>query len=393
MTRCTMPAMSAAEPRHRVLLADDDDAVRRVYARVLEHAGYDVDTASDGREALSWIKTVSYDTIVSDIDMPGLTGVQLLRAVRECDLDVPVILVTGAPAIDTATRAVEYGAFRYLLKPVDAPVLAEAVKRAVRMKALAEVKREALALLGAEGRDLGDRAALEARFDRALAAAWMAFQPIVSWSEKRAVAYEALLRTDEKTLQNPLDFLAAAERLGRLHDLGRMVRARVAEAAQGQDAPADVELFVNVHTRDLEDEELARPLAHLAERVVMEITERASLDGVKDLPRRVLALREAGFRVAIDDLGAGYAGLTSFTLLEPDIVKIDMSLVRNVDSRPTQRRVIGSMVRLCDDLGMRVICEGVETPGERDALLATGCDLFQGYLFARPGRGFPEPKF
>jgi EAL domain-containing protein (putative c-di-GMP-specific phosphodiesterase class I) len=91
----------------------------------------------------------------------------------------------------------------------------------------------------------------------------------------------------------------------------------------------------------------------------------------------------------VDDLGSGYAGLSSFSILEPEFVKLDLSLVRGIDRSKRRQTVIRSMLTLCQrELGMRVICEGVETAAERDALAGVGCDLLQGYLFARPSRGF-----
>jgi EAL domain-containing protein (putative c-di-GMP-specific phosphodiesterase class I) len=123
--------------------------------------------------------------------------------------------------------------------------------------------------------------------------------------------------------------------------------------------------------------------------VVLEITERSSLDEVKDARRRVAALREMGFRIAVDDLGAGYAGLSSFTLLEPEIVKLDMSLIRDIHITSTKQKVVRSMTALSKDMGMTVVAEGVETQAERDCLVDLGCDLLQGFLFAKPGRAFP----
>ena len=109
-------------------------------------------------------------------------------------------------------------------------------------------------------------------------------------------------------------------------------------------------------------------------------------------PFRGTLLRELGFRIAVDDLGAGYAGLSSFSQLEPEFVKLDMSLVRGVDASTRKRSVIRAMAQLCThDLTIEVISEGVETTQERDALTQEGCDLLQGYLFAKPGRGFPMP--
>jgi EAL domain-containing protein (putative c-di-GMP-specific phosphodiesterase class I) len=91
----------------------------------------------------------------------------------------------------------------------------------------------------------------------------------------------------------------------------------------------------------------------------------------------------------VDDLGAGYSGLSSFSQVEPDIVKLDMSLIRGVDASLAKSSLVKAMISLCsDELGVRVVCEGVETTAERDTLQRIGGDLLQGYLFAKPGSGF-----
>jgi EAL domain-containing protein (putative c-di-GMP-specific phosphodiesterase class I) len=105
-----------------------------------------------------------------------------------------------------------------------------------------------------------------------------------------------------------------------------------------------------------------------------------------DIRQRVAALRSLGYRIAIDDLGAGYAGLTSFAHLEPDVVKVDRSLVQDIGSDRTKQKLLSSLAQLCGQLDMSVICEGIETSEERDTLLTLDCDLLQGYLFARPER-------
>ena len=187
----------------------------------------------------------------------------------------------------------------------------------------------------------------------------------------------------------PYHFFGAAERLGRLPDLGRAVRQGAAERMN--ELPDDVLMFINVHPRELDDEQLYAPdspLAPFAGRVVLEITERAPLDGVRDLTDRMCRLRDMGFRLAVDDLGAGYAGLATFSQLQPEIVKMDMSLVRGVDQDPTKAAVIRSMRQLCTDLGILVVAEGVETTAERDALIHAGCPLLQGYLYGKPEPGF-----
>ncbi len=103
------------------------------------------------------------------------------------------------------------------------------VARAVRLHQMARVKREALEMFQLEGKHLGDRAGLEARFATALETLWIAYQPIVSWSRRTTFACEALVRNEEPTLRSPPDLFEAAERLGRVQELGRTVRERVAQ--------------------------------------------------------------------------------------------------------------------------------------------------------------------
>jgi EAL domain-containing protein (putative c-di-GMP-specific phosphodiesterase class I)/CheY-like chemotaxis protein len=394
-------------PQHeelRLLLVDDDPAILRAYGNVLARHGATVETASNGREADERVKADAFDVIVSDISMPQMTGIEFIKAVRAHDLDVPVILMTGGTGplefdLATAIRAVEYGAFRYLSKPVMDQELWESVLSAARLHKMAKLKHEALELPGgtlssrSRGR-LGERAALEARFSAGMRLMWMAFQPIVGCQGRLVFGYEALLRSDEPLMKSPADILDAAERLGRLHELGRAVRDRVAAAAP--EAPPGTKLFVNLHSADLNDEALYSadaPLSKIASRVVLEVTERASLYGVEGISARVARLKALGFEIAIDDLGAGYAGLTSFTQLEPQVAKLDMSLVRGVDTDPRRQSIVRSMKNLCDELGMLVVAEGVETPAERGMLESLGCNLLQGYLFGRPERGFEAPRW
>jgi EAL domain-containing protein (putative c-di-GMP-specific phosphodiesterase class I) len=377
--------------RIAVLVVEDEPALRRAYARALGAQGFEVSTAPDGETAFCIAEAATIDCIVSDITMPGFDGLELLRRIREKNLDVPVILVTGYPAVDSAAKAVEHGAFRYLQKPVEPDELAKAVGQAARVYRMACLRREAYQYLQRVGHPIGDRAGLEAHFERALAGLWMAFQPIVSWSERRVVAYEALVRSTDQTFPHPGALLDAAERLGRLDDLGRAIRHAVSEVVRA--APEGLGFFVNLHSQDLMDDSLFSPssqLSSVAGRVVLEITERASLDRVDDVRERVATLRHLGYRIAVDDLGAGYAGLTSFAQLEPEVVKLDMALVRNIHLEPTKAALVESMANVCRQMNVAVVAEGVESEAERDVLATAGCGLFQGYLFGKPVAGLSD---
>jgi EAL domain-containing protein (putative c-di-GMP-specific phosphodiesterase class I) len=377
--------------RARILVVDDEEALARALGRMLTLAGYDVATAPDGMRAVDLLAGAPFDAIVSDIDMPRMNGIQFLKNVRQRDAEVPVILMTGNPDIGSAVDAVAHGALQYIIKPVDLENLRKVIARAVSLNRMAKLKRSAFDLVSNGGLGASDLLALEASYDRALGTLWMAYQPIVRVSDRSLFGYEALLRSEEPALPHPGAVLDAAERLGRLDDLGRAVRA--AACAPLSTAPGEATLFVNLHSQDLMDDALLSsksPLSVCAKRVVLEITERASLDAVKDVRSKLTDLRRMGFRIAIDDLGAGYAGLTSFATLEPEFVKLDMSLVRDVDRSHTKEKLVRSMTSLCKELGMMVVAEGVETTQERDLLAVLGCDFFQGYLFARPGRAFPS---
>ena len=379
------PSGADAPSRGRVLVVDDDVPTARGFARILASAGFAVTVAHDGAEAADLARAASFDAILSDIAMPNMDGLALLRAIREHDVDVPVILITGGPAIESAVEAMEYGALLYLIKPIEAQPLEDAVTRAVRLRQMARIKREALALFDIDSRSLGARAGLEARFENALATLWVAYQPIVSWSAQHVFAHEALVRNKEPTLRAPPDLFEAAERLGRLQELGRTIRDRVAQTAD--ELPTGGLLFVNVHAMELDDDMLfsaAAPLSRHAAKVVLEITERAPIERIRDVGTRVAQLRALGYRIAVDDLGAGYAGLASFAHLEPEVVKVDMSLIRGLDRSPMKQKLLSSIVALCHELGIQMIAEGIETEAERDTLVNLGGDLCQGYLFARP---------
>jgi len=374
----------------KVLVVDDDAPLRRASARVLGAEGFEVVQAEDGEEALRLLAAGDFDVVVSDVMMPRTTGLQLLRAIRERDLELPVILMTGAPSMEAALEAKHHGALHYLTKPVDSERLVSAVTRAERLRRLAIAKRIAMDALDSMLPRAGDRAGLENSFKLALDTLWIAYQPIVEASTQQLYGYEALMRSREASLPHPGAVLDAAERLGRVPDVGRRVRGLVTRP-MAQTAPA-VNLFVNLHASDLADPTLASatsPLAPLASRTILEITERATLEGIDDVEDKIAALREMGFRIAIDDLGAGYAGLTSFASLEPEVVKLDMTLVRDIEKSDTKRKLVASMIDVCHDLGVLVVAEGIETVSERKVLVDLKCDLLQGYLLGRPGEPFP----
>lgn len=373
-----------APARLRVLLVDDDRPMRTALARLLEHAGFAPLTAASVDEARKVLADETVDVIVSDINMPGSSGLQFLAEVRDRDASLPFILMTAAPQLESAVLAVNLGAFRYLMKPVDLAELEATVRKAGLARSFARLQKEALDAVRSED---AARASESRLVDDALAGLWMAWQPITSHRGTQLFAFEALLRSDEPQLSHPERFISSAQRIERGRELSRRVRARVAEAVPS--FPDGALALVNIVADDLADPELcdpASPLSAFASRVVLEITERTKLDASLNLPARVKQLRDMGYRLAVDDLGAGYSGLSSITQLEPSIVKLDMSLIRDIHESMTRRAVVASMVILCQSMNIQIIAEGVEKPEEASALWDLGIELTQGYLFGRPHR-------
>jgi len=369
--------------RGSILVVEHDPL--RPTTNALVRAGFSIRSVSDGVVASQLISSLMFDAVLTDVAVSGLGGLDLLRFIREHGMEVPVLLMTGAPDVETAAQAVEHGAFQYLLRPFPDGRVIDAVEKAVRANRTAKQRKSALSILDEETVETSgvpDRV----RWDNALANLWMAYQPIVLPGGK-LYAYEALVRSDEPTMRGAGEIIDMAEHLKELQELGRKVRAKAGEFAF--EANGSHYLFVNLHADDLLDELLAsrdQPLAQVAPAVVLEITERAALHDIEEAKVKMAELRSMGFRIALDDLGAGYAGLTSFANLRPEIVKLDMALVRDIDKDSIKRKIVGSVTSICRDMGTLVVGEGVETEAERDVLIELGCGLLQGYLFGKPER-------
>jgi EAL domain-containing protein (putative c-di-GMP-specific phosphodiesterase class I) len=367
----------------RVLVVDDEPAIRRVLSEFLSMEGFLVDTAPDGRAAVSCLADQSYDVVISDMKMPRLGGLELLKEVNRLNPEALTIVMTGFGTVESAIHAMKAGAYDYILKPFKVDVvLATILQGLARRRADALVRSSCMHLHVPEATP-----ALKSKFLRAVDRLWLAFQPILDADGSKVFGHEVLLRSDEPNLNDPLQVLEAAELLGSLDQLGRVIRERAVESFV--QLPSDGFLFVNLHPKDLADPALfleSEPLSRVADRVVLEITERSSLEKLDKVTERVAQLRRMGFRIAIDDLGAGYAGLTTFAQLEPEIIKLDMSLVRDVHQNSTKQKVVRSMTKLAREMGARVVAEGVETEAELNAVVSLGCDFVQGFYFARPER-------
>ena len=215
----------------------------------------------------------------------------------------------------------------------------------------------------------------------------MAFQPIVNLDERNVFAQEALVRGVNRE--------SAGEILSRLtpenlYKFDQMCRVKAIGLAAKLDFDALVSINFMPNAVYNPENCLRTTLKAAAEndfpisKIIFEITEVERVKDDNHLKNIVDEYRRQGLKTAIDDFGSGYSGLNLLAMFQPDIIKLDMALIRDIDCHSVKRTIVKNAVRICDDLGITVIAEGIETRGELNVLRDFGINLFQGYYFAKP---------
>lgn len=215
---------------------------------------------------------------------------------------------------------------------------------------------------------------------------YIVFQPIVDLVTGKTFAQEALARSATPLFQGPLDLFAAAVEHELVGKLGRVLRTMAIEGAP------DTPLFVNVNPNEFAEGWLVQPddpIFWHEHPLYLEITESVPISHFAMCHGVLQEIRAKGIALAIDDLGAGFSNLKYISDLSPEIVKIDRELVAGLTRGSRQYRLVEHIIRLCEDLGAKVVAEGIETIVELDAVMAAGAHFGQGYLLARPNTPAP----
>jgi EAL domain-containing protein (putative c-di-GMP-specific phosphodiesterase class I) len=226
-------------------------------------------------------------------------------------------------------------------------------------------------------------------------AVFIEYHPIIVTATEEIYGYEALARGVRRELRSPEVLFEVAEEAGMVWELSRLLRRRAVEGILDELADGQF-LFLNIDPHDFDDptfRNLDPADLGIADpsRVVLEITERTA---IKDYPRfqeYLEAFRSRGFRVAVDDAGSGYAGLGSIANLAPDYIKLDISLIANIDTNFLKQNLVETMVSFANGQGAKVIAEGVERREEFETVKELGVHLTQGFLFHRPRYAPVEP--
>lgn len=383
----------------RVLIADDEAVLRDVLADVIaSEADFElVGAAGDADQAIALAETERPDVALVDVRMPGGGG---LRVAEELRIRVPETRVLAHTAVDdrtTVVRMLERGAVGYLVKGTSPTDLLIAVRRAARGQSsispdvMSGMVRELADRLQQEETETTERQARIERIRRLVAGEGrtVVYQPIVRLHGRALVGMEALTRIQSDEGRPVDQWFLEAGRLGLGTDLElAAVRSAIAGLPR---LPASTFLSVNVSYTTAETDDFFEMAGPVAGRLVVEITEHEPVDDYDRLALALGRLRSEGARIAIDDAGAGFASLRHILLIEPEIIKLDVSLTRGIDSDPRRRALASALISFAEELRLTVVAEGIETESEESALEGLGVAFGQGYFIGRPAPIAKEP--
>lgn len=381
----------------RVLIVDDQPTNVRMLELMLQSADVtDIASTTDPFEAQTLFSSFEPDLVLLDLRMPGLDGIAVMEELARLTPDdsfVPVVVLTADDSADAMERALAAGAKDFLTKPFNFTEVVLRIRNLLETRSLHlrlhsqkaaledQIRRQA----EEEARAAESRRLVAERIQRVLRGAGMAmlFQPISDLSSGHIEGVEALARFSGEPRRTPDRWFKEAAEIG----LGTQLEVlAVAMAVAAADlVPAGAYLAVNVSPTTITSPALLGVLDNTTVgRLVLEVTEHAEVDDYGALCASLEELRDHGWRIAVDDAGAGYASLRHILRLRPEIIKLDTALTQGVDVDPVRRVLASSMISFAAEMNATVTAEGVENRGERDALRDLGVPYGQGYYLARP---------
>jgi EAL domain-containing protein (putative c-di-GMP-specific phosphodiesterase class I)/AmiR/NasT family two-component response regulator len=376
----------------KVLIADDEPSLREALAELFAHEERVVlvGSAGDAEEAIELAVSRRPDVAILDVNMPAGGGARAAREIIRVSPATRVIALSAFEDRPTVLEMLRAGAVGYLVKGGEADHILDSIARVVDGGAslssgvIDAIVDELSSQLRREEIELEQREARREQIGRFVAGkgVTIVYQPILDLRTREIVGTEALSRFHSLPLRPSNEWFTEAVglELGVPLELSTIRRALPALAW----LPEGKYLSVNCSHRAAMSGELADAFGAAAPRIVVEITEHEPVEDYGVLGRALADLRAAGVRIAIDDAGAGFASLRHTLRLRPDIVKIDISIVRDVDRDRGKRALASALTSFADEMGMAVIAEGIETHQELAALREIGVAYGQGFLLAEP---------
>jgi EAL domain-containing protein (putative c-di-GMP-specific phosphodiesterase class I)/AmiR/NasT family two-component response regulator len=380
-----------------VLVVDDNENNVLLLERLLKRTGIGtVVGITDPRETVTQYQAIEPDLILLDLHMPHLDGVAVLEQlaiVIPKGSFTPILVLTADATLDAKQRALAAGAIDFVTKPFEQTEVLLRVRNLLHTRALhlalqrhnAQLEAQLAKTAEQERQLLRERQARRSRVQQLLddQDITMVFQPIVDLLTSRVVGVEALARFSAQPQRRPDEWFAEAAAVGLAIDLELLaVNAAVAQCDQ---LPDNTYLSVNVSPQTALDPRLTELLRPRAARIVLELTEHTPVDQYDHLLAALAELRAAGMRIAVDDAGSGYASLQHILRLSPDIIKLDIELIRSINTDPARQSLAAALVQFGDKIGATITAEGIETDDELHTLRRLHVPFGQGYHLGRPG--------
>jgi DNA-binding NarL/FixJ family response regulator/EAL domain-containing protein (putative c-di-GMP-specific phosphodiesterase class I) len=385
-------AGARAEPV-RVILADDHPEFLNALAALVRREA-DLQLVGKARDTPGAVRLATLyqpDVALVDWRMPGGGGVAAIEQIARVSPRTRVVALSSSQERDVVLQMLRAGASSYVVKSVGGRDLVDALRRAAAGGATLSPEAatpviEELVVQLARSDDHDARPAGQAALIRSIiddAAFTVAFQPIVSIDRDRVIGVEALARFDAEPRQSPDVWFGEAAAVGLGVDLDVAVARKSVSIVP--DLPPGVDLFLNLSPETIFSGRYENALAAVSgQRVILELTEHSAVYDYKRLGRIVDDLRDSGFRIAVDDVGAGYASLRHLLNLAPDMLKIDISLCRSIEQDRARQLLVKALTSLGRELGATVLAEGIESGPELTALRGLGVEYAQGFFLGRP---------
>ncbi|MGD0834269.1 MAG: EAL domain-containing protein [Candidatus Dormibacteria bacterium] len=381
--------MSGGSPT-RVLIADDDVNIREALRDLLDsEPGIEVvAVAADAVEAVEAATRERPDVAVLDVKMPGGGGPAAARGIRAASPDTRIVALSAYGDRASVVEMLRAGAVAYLVKGALADEVTDTIERVRRGESVVSPD-----VAGSVVRELAERLAADEDADSARdkllgrirsvidgGGVRSVYQPIIHLLSGLVTGVEALSRFETGV---PLQWFQEAGDVGLREELE--VRAIEAALAGLPALPVHAYLSLNLSPSTLLRTDVLGLFSDVPlERIVIEMTERAPVGDYDRLTRALRPLRDGGIRLAVDDTGAGLASLSHMLLLVPDIIKLDASIIRGIESDVPRRAISRAMVAFAQEVQTTIVAEGIETSAELQTLRDLGVTHGQGFLLARP---------
>lgn len=374
-----------------VTVSDDEPHVVEYLCALLETEGFVVvGTATDADGAVQLAHRLEPDVALLDLRMPG-GGLEAARLIGSLSPSTKIIIFSSAADEADLVPLLQAGIDGYVLKGSPPDRLVEAINGALDgdLHMSPKVNRFAMAQLSsrllAEEQVALRSLRLRQRVGAAISASTFSIvlQPIVDVHRDVAVAAEALARFDDRSNRSPAQWLADADRVGLLVPLELALAGAALSLLDRLDQ--NVALAVNLSPGTVLSGRLHEVLTGVAvDRVILELTEHAPVDDYPALRTALSRWRDRGLRLAVDDAGGGYSSFAHILELSPELIKLDQTLIRELHTSSHRQALARAVISFADEMGVKVVAEGVEHEAELGALRRLGAHLAQGFHLGRP---------